>query len=315
MTSQAVVVDKIKKIVPPLSHDYHKGQAGRVGVVGGSEDYTGAAYFSAIAALKSGVDMAHVICEPGAATVIKGYSPDLMVHPYLRINENNRSAAKSERIIDTVAELFPRIHVLVVGPGLSRDALMLEYAKGIILRAKKENLPIIIDADGLFLVQNDPGIIQNYQKAVLTPNVNEFRRLCNTMGIPNDNTSLEEKTLRLSKLFGVTIIQKGKNDIISNGESVIVCDTTGSPRRCGGQGDILTGLIATFIAWGRAYENKLWNHDNSIQSSELPVLASYAGCTIVRECSRVAFEEFGRSMQTSDLIPKIGPVLDKLYSR
>ncbi|CEG77552.1 Putative YjeF [Rhizopus microsporus] len=78
---------KVRQLIPPLSKSMHKGQAGRVGVVGGSEDYTGAPYFSAIASMKVGVDLCHVFCEPGAGTVIKSYSPDLIVHPYMRTKE------------------------------------------------------------------------------------------------------------------------------------------------------------------------------------------------------------------------------------
>ena len=50
---------------------------------GGCAQYTGAPYFAAISALKTGADMVHVFCEAGAGTVIKGYSPELMVHPVM----------------------------------------------------------------------------------------------------------------------------------------------------------------------------------------------------------------------------------------
>lgn len=58
--------------------------SGRVGVLGGALDYTGAPFFAAISALRVGVDLSHVICSPNAAGAIKGYSPDLIVHPILR---------------------------------------------------------------------------------------------------------------------------------------------------------------------------------------------------------------------------------------
>ncbi|CAG8817359.1 6667_t:CDS:2, partial [Racocetra fulgida] len=74
--------------------------------------------------------------------------------------------------------------------------------------------------DGLFLIQNYPDIVKNYSEAILTPNVNEFRRLCETMGIEFEDDHKEELAQKLSRAFGgVTIVQKGKNDIISNGDS------------------------------------------------------------------------------------------------
>ncbi|CAJ0754569.1 10237_t:CDS:2, partial [Entrophospora sp. SA101] len=84
-----------------------------------------------------------------------------------------------------------------------------------------------------------------------------------------------------------------------------VVDNDGGLKRCGGQGDILSGLVGTFLSWGASYKNKLWEHDDSILLSDIPLLASYASCSIVRECSKIAFEKFGRSTQTSDFLEEI----------
>ncbi|GBC09007.1 hypothetical protein RclHR1_08540006 [Rhizophagus clarus] len=71
------VIDKIRQLIPPLSPGYHKGQAGRVCVIGGSDEYTGAPYFSSFSALKLGADMAFVVCQPTAAVAIKSYTPGI----------------------------------------------------------------------------------------------------------------------------------------------------------------------------------------------------------------------------------------------
>lgn len=78
------VIQQIKQIIPPLNGTLHKGQSGRVGVLGGALDYTGAPFFAAISALRLGADLSHVICSPTASQAIKSYSPDLIVHPILR---------------------------------------------------------------------------------------------------------------------------------------------------------------------------------------------------------------------------------------
>ena len=70
-------------VVPRLTNTMHKGQCGRVAVFGGCILYTGAPYFAAISALKCGADLVHVFCEKEAGTVIKSYSPELIVHPVL----------------------------------------------------------------------------------------------------------------------------------------------------------------------------------------------------------------------------------------
>ncbi|XP_010182325.1 PREDICTED: ATP-dependent (S)-NAD(P)H-hydrate dehydratase-like, partial [Mesitornis unicolor] len=73
----------VRNVIPPLTGKKHKGQDGRIGIVGGCQEYTGAPYFAAITALKVGADLSHVFCTKDAATVIKSYSPELIVHPVL----------------------------------------------------------------------------------------------------------------------------------------------------------------------------------------------------------------------------------------
>uniref|UniRef100_A0A480HAP1 ATP-dependent (S)-NAD(P)H-hydrate dehydratase n=1 Tax=Sus scrofa TaxID=9823 RepID=A0A480HAP1_PIG len=109
----------VRNIIPPLTTKKHKGQDGRIGVVGGCREYTGAPYFAAISALKVGADLSHVFCTQEAAPVIKSYSPELIVHPVL----DSPDAARA------VGEWLPRLHALVVGPGLGRDHVLLENVK------------------------------------------------------------------------------------------------------------------------------------------------------------------------------------------
>lgn len=96
----------LRTTVPKLTNTKHKGEYGRIGVVGGSLEYTGAPYFAAISALKAGADLAHVFCQREAAVVIKSYSPELIVHPLL-------DAANA---VELISPWLERLHV-VVGTG------------------------------------------------------------------------------------------------------------------------------------------------------------------------------------------------------
>lgn len=78
-SSSSNLISSVKHLIPPLTSTAHKGQAGRIGVVGGSADYTGAPYFVAMSSMRLGADMTYNICEPSAGSVIKTYSPDLIV--------------------------------------------------------------------------------------------------------------------------------------------------------------------------------------------------------------------------------------------
>ncbi|CAO3642254.1 unnamed protein product [Mucor hiemalis] len=304
-------IAKVRQLIPPLSQEFHKGQAGRVGVVGGSEDYTGAPYFSGITSMKVGVDLCHIFCEPGAGGVIKAYSPDLIVHPYLSTKENLGQKSMKD-IVDKVSNVFSRLHVLVVGPGLSRDDCMINTAKELIFKAREQNMAIVVDADGLYLVQKHPETVQGYKKAVLTPNVVEFQRLCEKMGIDSKDHSKDQIAKQLSNaLGGVTVVQKGAIDFITNGDEVLQCDIEGGLKRMGGQGDILSGAIAAFLAWGKAYEEKLWNHSNEIPVKDIAMYASWSACNVTRTSSNLAYKKYGRSVLTTHMLEEIGASYDQ----
>ena len=71
MATDASLLARVRKLVPPLSDEKYKGQAGKVGVLGGCREYTGAPFFAAMAALRVGADLSHVFCTRSAAPVIK----------------------------------------------------------------------------------------------------------------------------------------------------------------------------------------------------------------------------------------------------
>jgi len=99
------VQQKVKTVVPKLTYDLYKGQCGRICVFGGCFMYTGAPYFAAISALKTGADLVHVMCEQEAGQVIKGYSPELIVHPVL----------DTEYALEEIDHWLPRFHAVVLG--------------------------------------------------------------------------------------------------------------------------------------------------------------------------------------------------------
>jgi ATP-dependent NAD(P)H-hydrate dehydratase len=155
---------------------------------------------------------------------------------------------------------------------------MQSYAKIAVSMAKERGMYIVLDADGLYMIGEDISVIKGYRRAVLTPNVAEFKRLSDHVGIdpkiPND----QRAALISKSLGGVTVLQKGAKDIISSDttgdaadlresrmesadaesekiQETIEVDIQGGLKRCGGQGDVLSGCVGTFMAWGRCYED------------------------------------------------------------
>lgn len=75
------LIGRVSSILPKLCNKGYKGDNGRIGVVGGSYEFTGAPFYSAISALKSGADLAHIFCSKSSSISIKSYSPEIIVHP------------------------------------------------------------------------------------------------------------------------------------------------------------------------------------------------------------------------------------------
>jgi ATP-dependent NAD(P)H-hydrate dehydratase len=98
-----------------------------------------------------GADLAHVFCTAGAATVIKSYSPELIVHPVLHesydtgeLGEEDRTEVK-EKVMEEVGKWLERFDCIVIGPGLGRDSLLLDCVAEIIVKAKALNIPLVLD--------------------------------------------------------------------------------------------------------------------------------------------------------------------------
>ena len=160
------MLQKVKSIVPRLTPELHKGECGRIAVFGGCVLYTGAPYFAAIAALKAGADLVHVFCEKGAGSVIKSYSPELIVHPvlgnltYIILDHNCVYCVDTEYGIEEIDQWLPRLHCVVLGPGLGRNQSMLGRISIIIEKAKSRKIPIVVDADGLWHLATNPSLLQ-----------------------------------------------------------------------------------------------------------------------------------------------------------
>ncbi|EFC45505.1 predicted protein [Naegleria gruberi] len=303
LRSSGIVLSQLRQfIIPPLTHHFHKGEAGRVVVIGGCEEYTGAPYYAAISALKTGADLSFVICSK-SALMIKNYSPELVVYPYL-FEKSAISYGQSEASIPSI---------VVLGPGLGRSKEMLQQAEWFIEYCKELNMPLVLDGDGLFLIGENPALIVGHSNVVLTPNPAEFSRLLKSV-VEYHNSNNENKVsisqfkneteeiIFVSKTLGdVCIVRKGMTDIIAKGDKVLECDIfNASPRRCGGQGDVLSGVIATFCFWANRKAGGEIGHDDRM------LAACYGGCLVTKKAAELAFHDHHRATTTPNIIEKIG---------
>ena len=305
MSAITLDLKTFQSVIPAMNESARKGTAGRIAIIGGSKNYTGAPYFSAISCLRVGGDLVYVVCCKHASPIIKSYSPELIVSPVL-----DDESFKSEFSV-----LLPKLHSVVIGPGLGRKKEQFQVAAEVIRMARQYDLPITIDADAVLLVADTPELVKGYCKTILTPNAREFDYLCDKLGLGGcslrvvDSEEIKVKVKRLSAILdGVTVVRKGKSDLISNGSIQTECSVEGSFRRCGGQGDILAGAIGTFSYWAHVNEMVL---PSTIRGSAA-VLAAYAGCCLTRRTNSLTFKKLGRSMLTSDMINNIGEAFTSL---
>jgi len=257
--------------------EIHKGQMGRVLVVGGGP-YVGAPYLCAMAALRAGADLV-TLASP---TAVLGpiLSPDLI---YTSLNGNYLVPDDCSSLL-SMAEAMD---CLIIGPGLGWQMETMEAVKTLVANSP---CPVVVDADGLRGL--NPSDIQNLV-GVVTPHRGELARLLGVTELPSD---LEEVALNLAGPKSV-IVAKGVQDIIA-GNGRVKRNKTGHPRMTvGGTGDILAGLIGGIIGRGASpfAAARMGIHLNGILGEKAAVK-----------------DQFG--FAASDLLPLIGETITDLVS-
>ncbi|KAB0392097.1 hypothetical protein E2I00_003802, partial [Balaenoptera physalus] len=248
------------------------------------------------------------------------------------LQQSQLSKCDSPSAVQDVEKWLPRLHALVVGPGLGRDDTLLENVKGILEASKARGIPIVIDADGLWLVAQQPALIQGYQKAVLTPNHMEFSRLAEAvLGDPLDGRDRCRAVLSLSRALGnVTVVQKGEQDVISDGEQGEW--PRASHRVSAGhaghqpQGDLLfthgRSHTVTHVHTYPPERDSLVSVSTTTSGKAIFVLfltvlrrevAAMSAGPGRHQCARQAFQKHGRATTTTDMITELGPAFSRLF--
>lgn len=195
-----------------------------------------------------------------------------------------------DQVQTELKSLLSRLHVLIIGPGLGREPYMQAFAKLALSLARSQGMFVVLDADALWMVGQDISLIKGYRRAVLTPNVVEFKRLSDQIGMDPGIPAGDRAALVSRELGGVTVLQKGARDIISidttgdaanlkanrlegadeereKTKETIEVDVQGGMKRCGGQGDVLSGCVGAVLAWGKCYEDGAFGYDLSTTTS------------------------------------------------
>ena len=219
--------------------DSHKGDFGTIAVIGGASGMVGAPLMAGRAALKLGAGCVHVGLLAENAPVVDLMQPELMLH----------SAAEALKL--------PGVTVLAIGCGLGRSLA----AQKLLHDAVNSPAALVLDADALNLLAQRPdlGTVVRARKTatVLTPHPGEAARL---LGIKTEEVQANRVAAvqQLAQKFGGSVVLKGADSLCATSDGKLYVNQTGNPgMSAAGMGDVLTGMIAAFLAQGMSADNAL----------------------------------------------------------
>jgi hydroxyethylthiazole kinase-like uncharacterized protein yjeF len=208
----------------------HKGDMGRIAIVGGSQQYPNAPILAATAALRGGGGLV-TMAVPQAAQRLLGRAPNAIIP---RIIEDS-----------PFSEWLPSQDVVAVGPGLGRGSAAVDILRQVLLAGR----PTVIDADGLVAIPACIELFPRKAPTILTPHPGEMRRLAEALGLVEEDR-LTQARMMAEKLCCVVVL-KGADSIVAEPFGTIAINTSGTPALAtAGSGDVLTGLAAAWMPSG-----------------------------------------------------------------
>ncbi len=213
-------------------------------VIAGSRFYTGAAKLSACAGMRSGVGLVTLGVPSTVVDVIASSLMEIIFYPLPSTKDGTFSEEGAEKVV----EISRDKNAVLIGPGLTQHPSTINFVKRLL---PKIDVPLIIDADGLNAISDNPGILRMCKGVpVLTPHPGEMSRLIkkSTREIQQDR---EQCAVDFAREMGVVVVLKGHHTVIANPDGEYAVNTTGGHGLAkGGTGDVLAGLIAGLVAQG-----------------------------------------------------------------
>lgn len=242
----ANVSDKPLPKLPPRSADSHKGDYGRVLVVGGSRGMAGAAALAGRAALRSGAGLVTLAVPRSIQATVASFEPSYMT---LSFGAADDDSLRGEDV-DDVLQAADQMTAIALGPGLGAAPYTVGLVHDLYCRVAQ---PMVIDADGLNALAQDLDQIQSpVAPRILTPHPGEFQRLAGEKCVADPAKRAEQaaKLCQRDKTGQTIVVLKGHQTIITDGRQYAVNTTGNAGMATGGTGDCLTGVIVSLLAQG-----------------------------------------------------------------
>jgi ADP-dependent NAD(P)H-hydrate dehydratase / NAD(P)H-hydrate epimerase len=275
-SSRVLTAPLLLPVLPKRPFEFHKGQAGRVGIIAGSRGFLGAAVLASSGALRGGAGLVTLLVKEDAYALMASLTPpEIMV-----------KAVKDYREV-----LDMRFDALAIGPGLGS-----EFEDEVLDVIRRSQIPAVLDADALNMISRHgfDSLSQNQTPRLLTPHPGEMARL--VANAPAWADLDRAATVRqFSAAFPqLTILLKGARTVIATAGHPLSFNSTGHPGMAsGGMGDTLTGLCAALIGQGVS------THDAACLGAWLSGRAAELAVVEGAHCSE-------ESLSASDVLAHLG---------
>jgi NAD(P)H-hydrate epimerase len=296
---EGALADDLRRLVKARPRDAHKGQFGHALIVAGSRGKTGAAHLGAVAALRSGAGLATVATPASCLPIVASLGAEYMTIPL-----NERPDGTVAR--DAIGAVLGGGHdVIAAGPGLGTGP---DQEAFVLALAERADVPVVLDADAITVFAANPVALKGTpdRPVIITPHPGEMARL---MGISVPD--VQRRRIGVARDFAtghhVYVILKGYRTLIATPEGVVYINPTGNPGMAtGGSGDVLTGMVAGWLAQGLGVTAAcllgvyLHGAAGDLAASELGEVAMTAGDIV----AKIAAATMGLTSPQSEAVPE-----------
>jgi NAD(P)H-hydrate epimerase len=240
-----VTASLVAEKIPDRQPTCHKGDCGKLFILGGSVGMTGAATLAAESAVKSGSGLVHVGIPRSLNDILEAKLTEALTKP---LPELRKARALPVRALGPILENIRSVDACCLGPGVGRHFETVELFRRLIANLDR---PAVLDADGLYPFSGRPELLRDCKASlVLTPHAGEFARLSG-VDLPKDQRECIAPLVEYSRSIGKVVLLKGAPTLICSPEGDVYLSPTGNPGMAtGGSGDVLTGVIGSLLGLG-----------------------------------------------------------------
>lgn len=283
---QMNISKEIKALMPKRKSESHKGDYGRIAVLGGSSGMAGSVYMASLAAMRTGAGMTFILAPKSISKILQIKANEQIIKEIACQN-----FYYSPEIVKQILDNIDDKDALIIGPGMGKGENLDKLISEIITST---DIDIIIDADGLNAISKDLSILKSKNNIILTPHMGEFSRLT---GIEIDKIKADEENIarKFAKDNDVILVLKSNQTIVTDGVNFYKNEIGNPGMATAGVGDVLTGVIASFMKRLDPFE------------------AAKLGVYIHSLAGDIASQKFGEdSLMATDIIDSLPDAIKKL---